>query len=183
MEGFPCSSTVKESACNAGDLGSIPGLGRFPREGKIYPLWYRELNGRVVQSLCHVWLFETPWTAAHQASLSFWSLLRLMSIESVMPSNHLIFCCPLLLLSSIFPRIRVFPNKSVLRIRWPKYWSFSFSISPSSEYSVLIFFRFNWFDLLVVQGTLNSLLQYSILKASILWLLVFETRETGDTEK
>ena len=104
---------------------------------------------RSVQSLSHVWLFATPWTAARQASLSITnsqSLLRLKSIELVMPSNHLIFCHPLLLLPSIFPSIRVFSNESVLRIRWPKYWSFSFSISPSSEYSGLISFRMDWFS-------------------------------------
>ena len=111
-----------------------------------------------------------PWTAAHQAFLSFtisWSLLKLMSIEFIMPSNHLILCHPLLL-PSIFPSIRVFPNESVLHIRWPKYWSFSFSISPSNEYSGLISFRMDWFDLLSVQGTLKSLLQHHSSKASIL---------------
>ena len=115
----------------------------------------------VVQSLSRVWLFATPWTAAHQASLSFtisWSLLKLMSIELMMPSNHLILCRPLLLLPSIFPRISVFFSESVLRIRWPKYWSFSFSIRTSNEYSGLISFRMDWFDLLGVQGTLKSLL-------------------------
>ena len=115
-----------------------------------------------VQSLSHVWLFVTPRTAARQASLSItnsWSLLKLMSIESVMPSNHLILCCPLLLRPSIFPSIRVFSNESVLCIRWPKYWSFSFSISPSNECSGLIF-RMDWFDLLAVQGTLKSILQH-----------------------
>ena len=124
-----------------------------------------------VQSLNHVWLFVTPWTEAHQASLSItnsWSLLKLMSIESVMPSNHLILCHPIFLLPSIFPSIRVFSNESVLRIRWPKYWSFSFSISPSSEYSGLISFRMDWLDLLAVQGTLKSLLQHHSSKASIL---------------
>ena len=103
----------------------------------------------VVQLLSRVWLFATPWTAAHQASLSFtisWSLLKLMSIELVMPSNHLILCCPLLLLPSIFPSIRVFSNELILSIRWPKYWSFSFSISPSNDYSGLISFRMDWFD-------------------------------------
>ena len=112
----------------------------------------------------------TPWTAACQASLSFtisWSLLKLLSIESVMPSNHLILWRPLLLLPSIFPRIRVFSNELALRKRWPKYWSVSFSISPSSEYSELISFRIDWFDLLVVQGTLKSLQHHSS-KASIL---------------
>ena len=119
-----------------------------------------------------------PWTAAHQASLSFtisWSLLRFMSIESVMPSNHRILCHPLLLLPSIFPSIRVFSNDSALLIRWPKYWSFSFSISPSNEYSGLISFRIDWFDLLAVQGTLKSLLQHHILKASILQHSAFFT--------
>ena len=123
-----------------------------------------------VQSLSHVWPFATPWTAAHQASLSItksWSLLKLMCIESVITSNHLILCHPLLLQPSIFPRIRVFSNESVLHIRWPKYWSFSFSISPSNEYSGLISFRMNWFDLLAVQRTLKNLLQHHSSKASI----------------
>ena len=113
----------------------------------------------VVQSLSHVWLFVTPWNAACQASLSFtifWSLLKLMFNESVMPSYRLILCCPLFL-PSIFPSIRVFPNESAHHIRWPKYWSFSFSISPSNKYSGLISFRLDWFDLLAVQGTLKSL--------------------------
>ena len=113
----------------------------------------------------------TPWTAACQASLSYtisWSLLKLMSVESVMPSNHLIFCCPLLLLPAIFPSIRVFSNELALRIRWPKYWNFSFSISPSNEYSGLISFRITWFELLAVQGTLKSLFQHHSLKALVL---------------
>ena len=113
----------------------------------------------------------TPWTAARQASLSItssWSLLKLMSIDSVMPSNYLILCPPLLFLPSIFPSIRVFSIESALRIRWPKYWSFSFSISPSNEYSGLISFRMDWLDLLAVQGTLESLLQHHSSKASIL---------------
>ena len=125
-----------------------------------------------VQSLHHVQLFATPWTAAHQASLSITnsrSLLKLMSIKSVMPSSHLIFCHPLLLLPSIPPSIRVFSNESVLHIRWPKYWSFSFSLSPSKEDSGLISFRIDWLDLLAVQGTLRSLLQHQNSKASILW--------------
>ena len=125
----------------------------------------------VVQSLSRVWLLVTPWTAARQASLSITNsqtLLRLMSLESVMPSNHLILCCPLLLLPSIFPSIRVFSNESALRIRWPKYWSFSFSISPTNEHPGLISFRMAWLDLLAVQGTLKSLLQYHSSKASIL---------------
>ena len=131
---------------------------------------------RSVQSLSHVWLFATPWTAEHQASLSItnsWSLFKLMSIELVMPSNHLILCCPLLLLPSIFPSISVFLNESTLHMRWPKCWSFSFSISPSSEYSGLISFRMDWFDLLAVQGTLKSLLQYHSSKASVLWHSTF----------
>ena len=124
-----------------------------------------------VQSLSCVWLFVTPWTAAWQASLSItnsWSLLKLMSIELVMPSNHLILCSPLLLPPSIFPSIRVFSNESALRITWPKYWSFSFNISPSSEYSGLISFRIDWLDLLTVQRALKSLFQYHSSKASIL---------------
>ena len=122
-----------------------------------------------VQSLSCVRLFETPWTAAHQASLSItnsWSLLKLMSIGSVMPYSHLMLCRPLLLLPSIFPSIRVFFSESVLHIRWPKDWSFSFSISTSNEYSRLIFFRMDWFDLLAVQGTLKSLLQHHSSKSS-----------------
>ena len=124
-----------------------------------------------VQSLSHVRLFATPWTAARQASLSLtnsWSLLRLMSIKSVMPFNHLILCHPLLLPPSIFPSIRIFSNESALHIRWLKYWSFSFSISPSNEYSGLISFTMDWLDLLAVQGTLKSLLQRHNPKASIL---------------
>ena len=125
----------------------------------------------VVQLLNHVRLFATPWTAAHQASLSFTisqSLCKLTFIESVMPSNHLIPCHPLLLLPSISPSIRVFSNESALCIRWPKYQSFSFSISPSNEHLGLISFRTDWFDLLAVQGTLKSLLQHHSSKASIL---------------
>ena len=121
-------------------------------------------------------ILVTPWTAACQASLSFTisqSLLKLMSIESVMPSNHLILCRPLLLLPSIFPSITVFSRQSALPIRWSKYWSFSFSISPSNEYSGLISFRLDWLDLLAVQGTLKSLLQHHCSKASILRFLAF----------
>ena len=132
--------------------------------------------GGVYQSLCHVWLFATPWTAAHQASLSIancGSLPKLMSIESVMPSNHLILCRPLLLLPSVFPSIRVFSNKLTLWIRWPKYCSFSFSISPSKEYSGLISFGIHWFDLLAVQGTFKSLLQHHSSKVPILWCSAF----------
>ena len=125
---------------------------------------------RKVQSLSHVRHFVAPWTAVCQTSLPITNprrLLRLMPIESVMPSNHLILCHPLLLLPSIFPSIRVFSNKSVLHIRWPNDWIFSFSISPSSEYAGLISFRINWLDLLAVQGTLKSLLQHHSSKASI----------------
>ena len=133
-----------------------------------------------VQLLSHVKLFATPWTAACQASLSItnsWSLVKLMFtksvmmfIESVMPTNHLILCRPLLLLPSISPSIRVFSNESVLHIRWPKYWSFSFSISPSNEYLGLISFRIDWLDLLAFQGILKSLLQHHSSKSSILRL-------------
>ena len=129
-----------------------------------------------VQSLSHVRLFEAPWTAARQASLSITnsrSLLTLIPKESVMPSNHLILCHPLLLPPSIFLSIRVFSNESVIHIRWPKYQSFSFSISPSNEYSGLISFRMDWFDLLGVQGTLKSFLQHHSSKASVLWHSAF----------
>ena len=129
-----------------------------------------------VRLLNHVQLSATPWSAAHQASLSFiisWSLLKFMSIESVMLSNHSILSCLLLLLPSTFPSIRVFSNELALHIMWPKYWSFSFSISPSSEYSGLISFGIDWFDLLVVQRTHRSFLQHHNLKASILWCSAF----------
>ena len=129
-----------------------------------------------VQSLSHVQLFVITWIAVHQASLSVnnsQSLLKLVSIKSVMSSNHFIFCCPLLLLPSIFSSIRVFPDESVLCIRWSKYWSFSFHICPSNEYSGLISFRIAWFDLLAVQGTLKSLLQHHSSKTSILWHSAF----------
>ena len=135
-------------------------------------IWMSSKYVAVVQSLSRVWLFVNPWTAMCQASLLFTislSLLKLMSIESMMPSNHLILCHPLLLLPSVFPSIRVFSNESVLCIRWPKYWSFSFSISPSNESLGLISFRMDWLDLLAVQGTLKSLLQQHSSKASILW--------------
>ena len=129
-----------------------------------------------VQLLSRVRLFVTPWTTACQASLSItnsWSLPKLMSIELAMPSNHLILCRPLLLLPSIFPNIRVFSNESALCIRWPKYWSFSFNISPSNEHPGLISFRMDWLDLLAVPGTLKSLLQHHSSKASILWCSAF----------
>ena len=153
-----------------------------PREGKTEQKATLFTTGKttsrrtavVVQSLSCLQLFGTPWTAARQASLSFtisWSLLRLMFIESVMPPNHLILCHPVLFLPSIFPSIRVFSSESALRIRWPKYWSFSFSISPSSEYSGLIPFRIDWFDLLAVRGTFKSLLQHHSLKAVFLFTL------------
>ena len=132
---------------------------------------YQPLQFSSVQSLGHDQLFPTPGNAAGQAFLfitNSWNLLKLMSIQSVMPSNHFILCCPLLLLLSIFPSIRVFSYESALLIRWPKYWSFSFSISPSNEYSGLLSFRMDWLDLLAVQGTLKSLLQHHSSKASIL---------------
>ena len=131
-----------------------------------------------VQLLSHVRLFATPWTAACQASLSITnsrSLPKLMSIKSVIPSNHLILCHPLLLPSSIFPSIRVFSKESLLHVRWPKYWSFSFNISPSNEHPGLSSFRMDWLDLLAVQGTLKSLLQHHSSKASILWCSAFFT--------
>ena len=129
-----------------------------------------------VQLLSLIRLSVTPWTRARRASLSItnsWSLLKLMSVKSVMPSSHLILCHSLLLLPSIFPSIRIFSSESVLRIRWCKYWSLSFSISPSNGYSGLISFRMDWLDLLAVQGTLKSLLQYHSLKASIVWCSAF----------
>ena len=149
----------------------------YPKHKQV-KLQYRNRNHQIynpqfslVQSLSHVWLFVTPWTAACQASLSITnsrSLLKLMSIKSLVQSNHLILCRPLPLPPSIFPSIREFSNESVLHSRWPKYWSFSFSISPSNEYSGLISFVIDWFDLLAVQGTLKSLLQHHSSKLSIL---------------
>ena len=159
--------------------GLIPGLGRSPGKGNGNPPAFlpRKSHGQrrlvgysPVQSLNWIRLFEIPWTTTHQAFLSITnsqSLLKLMSIESVIPSNHLILRHPLLLPPSIFPSIGVFSNESVLPIRWPKYWSFSFSISPSKEYSGLISFRMDWLALLAVQGTLKSLLQHHSSKASI----------------
>ena len=131
-----------------------------------------------VQSLSHVWLFATPWIATHQASLSItnsWSSLKLTSIESVMPSSHLILCHPPLLLPPIPPSMWVFSNESALCMRWPKYWSFSFSISPSNEHPGQISFRMDWLDLLAIQGTLKSLLQHHSSKASFLRCLAFFT--------
>ena len=146
----------------------------FSRTGRQVLDHYHHLSS--VQLLSRVRLFATPWTAAHQASLSITnsrSLLKLMSIESVMPSSHLLLCSSLPLLPSTCPRIRVFSNESVLLIRWPKYWSFGFNISPSNEYSGLIFFRIDWFDLPAVQRTLKSLLQHHSSKASILQCSAF----------
>ena len=171
-------SDGKESLCNVGDLGLIPGLGRIAWRRKWQPtpvFWPGESYGlrclvgysfssiqfSSFQLLSHVRLFGTPWIAARQASLSITnsrSSPKLTSIESVMPSSHLILCCPLLLLPPIPPSIRVFSNESSLRMRWPKYWSFSFSIRPSKEYPGLISFRMDWLELLAVQGTLKSLL-------------------------
>ena len=147
--------------------------------GSVGHDWATELNWTTVysvQSLSRVWLFATPWTEARQASLSITnsqSLLKLMSIALVMPSNHLILCNPLLLLPSIFASISIFSSKSVLHIMWPKYWSFSFSISPSNEFSGLISFRIDWLDLVSVQGMLKSLLQHHSSKASILLCSAF----------
>ena len=141
--------------------------GRYFMNAKNYSVQFSS-----VQLLSHVWLFVSPWTAARQASLSITnsqSLLKLMSIYSVMPSRHLILCRPLLLLPTTTPSIRVFSNESALRMRWPKFWSFSFSISPSNEHPGLISFRMDWLDLLAVQGTLKNLLQYHSSKAPILW--------------
>ena len=147
-----------------------------PEKQPLIGFWGGDINRSPfqfssVQSLSHVRLSATSWTAACQASLLFtisWSLLKLMSIKSVMPSNRLILCHPLFLLPSVFPSIRVFANESVLHIRWPEYWCFSFSISPSNEYSGLISSRMDWLDVLAVQGTLKSLFQHHSSKASIL---------------
>ena len=156
-------------------LGLLPNPLKFKHLGFFLHDSMTFMSSSVQFSHCHVQLFATPWTAARQASVSITnsrSLLKLISIELVMPSNHLILYCPLLLLPSIFPSIRVFSNELVLRIRWPKYWSFSFSISLSDEHPGLIF-RMDWLDLFAVQGTLKSLLQHNSLKASILWHLAF----------
>ena len=143
------------------EMGTVRKLSQFYRWGNqgTKEMWLGQDPWALISSvqlLSCVWLFVTPWTAAHQAFLyitNSWSLLKLMSIELVMPSRHLILCHPLLLLPSMFPSIRVFSNESVLRIRWPKYWSFSFSITPSNEYLGLISFKMDWLDLLAVQGT------------------------------
>ena len=184
------SLVVKNPPASAGDLmstGSIPGSGRSPGWGHGYPLQYSCLESptnslarsklvsvQFSRLLSCVWLFATPWIAAHQASLTIInsrSPPKPMSIESVMPSNHLILCHPLLLLPSVFPSINVFSKMSALHIRWPKYWSFSFNISSSNEHPGLICFRMDWLDLLAVQGILKSLLQHHSSKASILWLI------------
>ena len=140
-------------------------------QGWMMPLCIHNVDFSSVQSVSHVLLFGTPWTAAHQASLSITnslSLLKLISINSVMPSNHLILCCPLLLLPSIFPSIRVFSNESLLHIRWPKYWSFSFSISPSSEYSGLISFRIHWLISVLSKGLSRVFSNTTVQKHQIL---------------
>ena len=147
----------------------------------MFPLWELFLTCyqfSSVQSLSHVWLFVTPRIAARQASLfitNSWSSLRLTSIESVMPSSHLILCCPLFLLPAIPPSIRIFSNESTLCIRWPNYWSFSFSIIPSKEIPGLVSFRMDWLDPFAVQGTLKSLIQHHSLKASVFWRSAFFT--------
>ena len=178
---FPLQGIFPTQGSNLGHPHCRQTLHRLSHQGSPYHDLSTENNRTVtkvssVQLLSCVRLFVTPWTRAHQASLSITnsrSLLKLISIESVMPSNHLILCRPLLLLPSIFPSIRVFFNESVLRIRWPKYWSFSFNISPSNEYSGLISFRIDWLDLLPVQGTLKSLLQHHSSKAPVLQCSVF----------
>ena len=169
----PLDTTVlRDPAVSSHERPEQPGSWPEISPGSLRSLWSWCLLVGVygVQPVSFVWLFVTPWTAAHQASLSIvsWSLLKLMSIELVMPSNHLILCCPLLLLPSVFPSIRVFSDELNLPIRWPKYWSFSFNISPSNEYSGLISFRMDWLDLLAVHGPLKSLLQHHSLKASVL---------------
>ena len=173
--GLICQACLYSLACPLSALESHIVL-PYILELLFYYILYFILPLLSVQSLSRVQLFVTPWTAACQASLSITnsqSLPKLMSIESVMPSSHLIFCCPLLLLPSIFPSIRVFSDESALHIRWPKYWSFSFSISPSNEYSGLISFRIDLLDLFAVQGTLKSLLQHHSSKASILQCSAF----------
>ena len=160
-------------ACNRNYLLFFVWLLIVKTDEHLLLLWFSS-----VQSLSHVQLFATPWITARQASLSITnsqSSTKLVCIESVMPSSHLILCRPLLLLPPIPPRIRVFSNESTLHMRWPKYWSFSLSISPSSEHPGLISFRMDWLDLLVVQGTLKSLLQHHSSKASILWRSAFST--------
>ena len=164
-----CSVLTPGQGCSQEDLLV---MAVCPSASKVNSLVLTQRQNSSVQLLNHVQLFTTPWTAACRASLSItnsWSFLKLMSTESVMPSYHLILCCHLLLPPSIFPSISVFSNESALRIRWLKYWSFSFNISPSNEHPGLISFRTDWLDLLEVQGTLKSLLQHHSSKASILW--------------
>ena len=159
---------LKHSSCRLFFFPPLVCLVTFCFQYQVWPGLLGRLSS--VQLLSCVRLFVTPWIAARQASLSItnsWSLLKLMPIKSVMPSSHLILCRPLLLLPPIPPSIRVFSNESTLRMRWPKYWSFSFRISPSNEHPGLIFFRMDWLDLLAVQGTLKSLLQHHSSKASI----------------
>ena len=184
LRGFHCGS-ADESARSAGDLGSVPGLGRAPGEGKGYPLQYSGLENSMdcivyrvtkswtrlsdfTQSLSHVRFFLTPWARAHQDPLSSTTSQNLLNSCPLNHwlSKHLILCDPLLLLTSIFPSIRVFSNELALPVMWLKYWILSFSISPSNELSGLISFRFDWFDLLEVHGTLKSLLQHHNSKAS-----------------
>ena len=172
----PCSPRDSQDSCPAPQFKIINSLVLSCLYSPTLTSIYVQFSS--VQSLRRVLLFATPWATAHQASLSVtnsWSLLKLMSIESVMPSNHLILCRPLLFLPSILPSIRVFSKELVLCIRWPKYWSFSFSISPSNEYSGLISFRMDWLDLLAVQGTLKSLIQHHNSKASVLRCSAFFT--------
>ena len=158
-----CKSCRKHPSSTKDHEGLAPGSSALAQSVQLLSQFSHLVSSvaQSVQSLSHVWVFATPWTAAHQASLSItnsWSLLKFMSIKLVMPSKHLILCLPLLLLFSIFPSIKVYSNESALRIRWPKYWNFSFSISPSNEYSALISFMIDWLDLLAVQGTLKNLL-------------------------
>ena len=185
-EKIPIYAVCKRSTSNLGthtDWKGGAGKRYFLKlQMKNKPALAKLISGSVqfssVQSLSHVRLFATPWTTTPQASLSItntWSSLRLTSIKSVMPSSHLILCWPLLLLPPIPPSIRVFSNESTLRMRWPKYWSFSFSIIPSKEIPRLISFRMDLLDQLAVQGTLKSLLQHHSSKASILWCLAFFT--------
>ena len=163
----------RDQTCRHQQWSGVEGIIKWEIGIYLYTLPILQISS--VQSFS-VQLFVTPWTTAHQASLSItnsWSFFKLMSTESVMPSNHLSLCHPLLLLPSIFLNIRVFSNESVLHIRWPKHWSFNFSISPSNEHSGLISLNIGWFDLLAVQGTLKSLLQHHSSKASILWHSAF----------
>ena len=185
IQGFSGGSVVKNPPANAEDMGLVPGSGSSPGVGwQLTPVFLlgefhkqRWLVGYSPVQFSRS-VVSTPWIAAHQASLSITisrSSLKLTSIESVMPSSHLILCRPLLLLPPIPPSIRVFSNESTFRRRWPKYWSFSFSIISSKEHPGLISFRMDWLDLLAVQGTLKSLLQHHSSKASILWHLAFFT--------